>query len=66
LALELGRLQNDIALRVPEGLEEWIGGEYASLEAVRRAIADVVVDDEERGVVAVALERAGQLLSAAA
>jgi hypothetical protein len=66
LALELGRLQNDIAVRTPDGLEEWIGGEYASLEAVRRAIADTVVDDEEREVVAVALDRAAQLLSAAA
>jgi len=66
LALELGRLQNDIAVRAPEGLEEWIGGEYASLEAVRRAIADTVVDDAEREVVAVALDRAAQLLSAAA
>lgn len=63
-ALELGRLQNDIAVRATEGLEEWIGGEYASLEAVRRAIADAVVDDEEREVVAVALDRAAQLLSA--
>ena len=62
----MGRLQNDIAVRTPEGLEEWIGGEYASLEAVRRAIADAVVDDEEREVVAVALDRAEQLLSAAA
>jgi hypothetical protein len=66
LALELGRLQNDIAGRAPEGSEEWICGEYASLEAVRRAIADAVVDDEEREVVAVALDRAAQLLSAAA
>jgi len=66
LALELGRLQSDIAGRAPEGLEEWIGGEYASLEAVRRAIADAVVDDEGREVVAVALDRAAQLLSAAA
>ena len=47
-------------------MEEWIGEEYASLEAVRRAIADAVVDDEEREVVAVALDRAAQLLSAAA
>ena len=66
VALELGRLQNDIAIRAPEGMEEWIGGEYASLEAVRRAIADAVVDDEEREVVAVALDRAAQLLSAVA
>ena len=65
LALELGRLLNDVAVRAPEGLEEWIGGEYASLEAVRRAIADAVVDDEGREVVAVALDRAAQLLSAA-
>ena len=65
-ALELGRLQNDVAVRTPDGMEEWIGGEYASLEAVRRAIADAVVDDEEREVVAVALDRAAQLLSAAA
>jgi hypothetical protein len=66
LALELGRLQRDLAIRSPEGMEEWIGGEYASLEAVRRAIADTVVDDEEPQVVAVALDRASQLLSAAA
>lgn len=66
LALELGRLQNDIAGHAPEGMEEWVGGEYASLEAVRRAIADAVVDDEEREVVAVALDRVAQLLSAAA
>jgi len=46
LALEIGRLQRDLAIRSPEGMEEWIGGEYASLEAVRRAIADTVVDEE--------------------
>jgi len=66
LAVELGRLQNDIAVRAQEGLEEWIGEEYASLEAVRRAIADTLVDDEEREVVSVALDRAAELLSAAA
>ena len=66
LALEIGRLQRDLAIRSPEGMEEWVGGEYASLEAVRRAIADVVVDDEEPELVAVALDRAAQLLSAAA
>jgi len=66
LALEIGRLQRDLAVRSPEGMEEWVGGEYASLEAVRRAIADVVVDNEESAVVAVALDRAAQLLSAAA
>ena len=66
LALELGRLQHDLAVRSPEGMEEWIGGEYASLEAVRRAIADAVVDDEERQVVEVALDRASELLPAAA
>jgi len=66
LALEIGRLQRDLAIRSPEGMEEWVGGEYASLEAVRRAIADVVVDDEEPAVVVVALDRAAQLLSAAA
>ena len=66
LALELGRLQRDLAIRSPEGMEEWIGSEYASLEAVRRAIADTVVDDEESDVVAVALDRASQLLAAAA
>ena len=66
LALEIGRLQRDLAVRSPEGMEEWVGGEYASLEAVRRAIADVVVDDEEPALVAVALDRASQLLSAAA
>jgi hypothetical protein len=48
------------------GLEDWVGGEYASLEAVRRAIADAVVDDEEPVVVAVALDRASQLLSVTA
>jgi len=66
LALEIGRLQRDLAVRSPEGMEEWIGGEYASLEAVRRAIADVVVDDEEQLLVKVALNCASQLLSAAA
>lgn len=66
LALEIGRLQHDLAVRAPDGMEEWIGGEYASLEAVRRAVADVVVDDEELDVVAVTLDRASQLLSAAA
>ena len=66
LALEIGKLQRDLAIRSPEGMEEWVGSEYASLEAVRRAIADVVVDDEEPALVAVALDRAAQLLSAAA
>jgi uncharacterized protein (DUF111 family) len=66
LALEIGRLQRDLAIRSPEGMEEWIGEEYASLEAVRRAIADTVVDDEERQVVEVALDRASELLPAAA
>ena len=66
LALELGRLQSEIAGRAPEGLEEWIGGEYASLEAVRRAIADAVVDEEEPAIVAFALNCASQLLAAAA
>jgi hypothetical protein len=66
LALEIGRLQRDLAVRSPEGMEEWVGAEYASLEAVRRAIADTVVDDEEMTVVAVALDRASQLLPAAA
>ena len=65
LALEIGRLQRDLAVRSPEGMEDWIAGEYASLEAVRRAIADAVVDDEEPAVVAVALDRASQLLFAA-
>ena len=63
---DLGRLQRDLAVRSPEGMEEWVGSEYASLEVVRRAIADVVVDDEEPALVAVALDRAAQLLSAAA
>jgi hypothetical protein len=66
LALEIGRLQRDLAIRSPEGMEECVGEEYASLEAVRRAIADAVVDEEEPAVVAVALDRAAQLLSAAA
>lgn len=66
LALEIGRLQRDLAMRSPEGMEEWIGGEYASLEAVRRAVADTVVDEEEPVVVAAALDRAAQLLAAAA
>ena len=66
LALEIGRLQRDLAMRSPEGMEEWIGEEYASLEAVRRAVADAVVDDEDLEVVAVTLDRASQLLSAAA
>ena len=62
LALEIGRLQRDLAIRSPEGMEEWIGGEYASLEAVRRAVADSVVDDEELTVVAAALDCASQLI----
>jgi hypothetical protein len=66
LALEIGRLQRDVADRSPEGMEEWVGEAYASLEAVRRAIADVVIDDEDADVVAVALDRATQLLNAAA
>ena len=66
LALEIGRLQRELAIRSPEGMEEWIGGEYASLEAVRRAIADTVVDDEEPAVVAFMLDCASQLLPAAA
>ena len=66
LALEIGRLQRDLAVRSPEGMEEWIGCEYASLEAIRRAIVDVVCDDAEPGLVAVALDRASQLLTAAA
>jgi len=66
LALEIGRLQRDLAMRSPEGMEEWIGEEYASLEAIRRAVADTVVDDEDLNVVAVTLDRASQLLSAAA
>jgi len=66
LALEIGRLQRDLAMRSPEGMEEWVGEEYASLEAVRRAVADSVVDDEDLEVVAVTLDRASQLLSAAA
>ena len=66
MALEIGRLQRDLAVRSPEGMEEWIGGEYASLEAVRRAIADIVVDEEEPAIVAFALNCASQLLAAAA
>ena len=62
LALEIGRLQRDLAVRAPEGMEEWVGEAYASLEAVRRAVADVVVDAEEAPVVAVALDHAAQLL----
>jgi hypothetical protein len=66
LALEIGKLQRDLAVRSPEGMEEWVAGEYASLEAVRRAIADSVVDGEHPVVVAIALNCASQLLSAAA
>jgi hypothetical protein len=66
LALEIERLQRDLAMRAPDGMEEWIGQEYASLEAIRRAVADAVVDGEDLAVVAVALDRASQLLSAAA
>ena len=65
LALEIGRLQRDLAVRAPEGMEEWIGEAYASLEAVRRAVADVVVDEEEAPVVASALDRAAEILVAA-
>jgi hypothetical protein len=53
-------------MRAPDGMEEWIGQEYASLEAIRRAVADAVVDGEDLAVVAVALDHASQLLSAAA
>jgi len=66
LALEIGTLQRDLAICSPEGMEEWIGGEYAALDAVRRAIADIVVDEEEPAIVAFALNCASQLLSAAA
>ena len=66
LALEIGRLQRDLAVRAPEGMEEWIGSEYASLEAVRRAIVDMVCDDTDSGLIAVALDRASQLVVAAA
>ncbi|HUQ80333.1 MAG TPA: hypothetical protein VM076_04320 [Gemmatimonadaceae bacterium] len=66
LALEIGRLQRDLAVRSLEGMEDWVGGEYASLEAVRRAITDTVVDDAEPALVALALDRASQLLTAAA
>ena len=65
LALEIGRLQRDLAVRAPDGMEEWIGEAYASLEAVRRAVADVVVDEEEAPVVAVALDHAAELIVAA-
>lgn len=64
LALEIGRLQRDLAARSPDGMEEWIGEAYASLEAVRRAVADTVVDAEDATVVAVALDRAAQLVVA--
>ena len=66
LALELGRLQRDLATRSPEGMEEWIAGEYVAIDAVRRAIADVVVDEAEPALVAVALDRAAELLYAPA
>ena len=65
LALEIGRLQRDLAVRAPDGMEEWIGEAYASLEAVRRAVADAVVDEEEAPVVAVALDHAAELIVAA-
>ncbi|HEX6047672.1 MAG TPA: hypothetical protein VFZ21_00325 [Gemmatimonadaceae bacterium] len=65
LALEIGRLQRDLMLRSPDGMEECVGEAYAALEAVRRAVADVVVDLEDVGTVAATLDRAAQLVGAA-
>ena len=65
LAIEIGRLQRDVALRSPDGMEECIGEAYACLEAVRRAVTDVVVDAEGEGVVRAALDRTAQLVLAA-
>ncbi|MDF2774878.1 MAG: hypothetical protein K0S86_4378 [Geminicoccaceae bacterium] len=62
LALEIGRLQRDLMVRSPDGMEECVGEAYASLEAVRRAVADVVVDLEDVDTVAAALDRAAQLI----
>ncbi len=62
LALEIGRLQRDLTVRSPDGMEECVGEAYASLEAVRRAVADVVVDLEDVDTVAAALDRAAQLI----
>lgn len=64
LALEIGRLQRDLMARSPDGMEECVGEAYASLEAVRRAVADVVVDEADAGTVAAALDRAAQLVDA--
>lgn len=66
LALELGRLQRDLASRARDGMEEWIGEAYASLEAVRRAIGDAVVDDADEALLRDALGRAAELLPDAA
>ena len=62
LALEIGRLQRDLMVRSPDGMEECVGEAYASLEAVRRAVADVVDDMEDVDTVAAALDRAAQLI----
>jgi hypothetical protein len=63
LALEIGRLQRDLGVRSPDGMEECVGEAYAALEAVRRAVADVVVDEEDPAVASVVLDRAAQLLA---
>lgn len=65
LAIEIGRLQRDVALRSPDGMEECIGEAYACLEAVRRGLTDVVVDAEGDTVVRAALDRTAQLVLAA-
>jgi hypothetical protein len=64
LALEIGRLQRDLGVRSHEGMEEWVGEAYASLEAVRRAVCDSVVDGEAPAVMEAALSRAAELVGA--
>src|SRR5688500_14490034 len=64
LALEIGRLQRDLGVRSPDGMEEWVGESYASLEAVRRAVCDAVVDGEAPDVLKAAMSRAAELVGA--
>jgi hypothetical protein len=65
LALEIGRLQRDLGIRSQDGMEEWVGEAYASLEAVRRAVCDSVVDNEAPAVMEAALNRAAELVAGA-
>ena len=62
LALEIGRLQRDLGVRSQDEMEEWVGEAYASLEAVRRAVSDSVVDGEVPEIMEAALKRAAELV----